>query len=315
MAATEIWRGMGEMLDDQRVLEEVEELVGVMDGYDRTVITQYLGGLELAETPLTFEQLPFILAMAYGGSHVGVADGAGTGFVYTTTIPTTAAPTAKSWTVETGDDAEQEEMEYAQCTEFTLSGVAGETAKMSATLMGRQVTQSTITPSLAVPTAEDCIASKGKVYIDAIGGSFGGTQVASQILAFELTCEAMWVPKMTLDGNLYFTLTVFAGQKISGKLTFEHDTAVLRASGAKLDFMNQTAKKLRLDLIGSALTTPATYSTKKVLIDLPIKYTKAGVISDKDGNDIVDMEFRSRYNGTAGTAGSIIVVNQRTTLI
>lgn len=314
VAATTIWRGAGNMLEDQRVVEEIEEMVGVFDGYDRTAITQLMAGLELAETPLTYEQFPYLMALAFGGPVTGTADGAGTGKIYATTIPTSSGVTAVPYTIQGGDDAEAERMEYSLATKVTVKGAGGETVKMSATLLGRQVAQNAFTGSLSVPAIEDALTSKGKVYIDAIGGSFGGTQVANQILAFELNFEAMWVPKFTMDGNLYFSLVVFANKKVTGKLTFEHDTAVLGAAGAKLDFRNQTAKKLRIDLIGATLGTPGTYSTKKVLFDLPIKYTKAGVIDDKDGNDIVDMEFRSRYNSTAGMAGSVTVVNETSPL-
>lgn len=315
VAATTIWRGMGNMLEDQRVIEEIEEMVGVIEGYDRTAIPQYLGGLELAETPLTFEQFQYILAGAFGATTGGAADGSGSGKVYTTTLPTTAAPTLKSYTWQGGDDFEAERMEYGVVTKWSVKGTGGETSKVTATIMGRQVTTNAFTGSLAVPTVEDVLTSKGKVWLDAISGTFGTTQVANQILAYEINCEALWIPKFTMDGQLYFSLPVFAGYKMTGKLTFEHDTAVSGTGGAKADWRNQTAKKLRVNLIGGALTTAGTtYSTKVINFDLPIKWTKANVIEDKDGNDIVDMEFRSRYNSTAGTAGSIVVVNENSSL-
>lgn len=315
VAATALWRGLGNTLEDQQVVEEIEELIGVLDGADRTAVTQLMGGLELAETVATFEQFPYLPAMAYGGPVTGTADGAGTGKVYTTNIPTTAAPTIKSYTVETGDDAEAEEMEYSFCNQFTVKGAGGETAKMSGTLLGRRVLVSTFTASIAVPTVEDAITSKGKVYLDAIGGTYGATQVSNQILGFELNYEALWVPKFTMDGNLFFSLPVYAGHKVMGKLTFEHDTAVKRSGGAKSELVAQTAKKLRIDLIGATTATAGTtYSTKHLIFDLPIKYTKAGVIDEQDGNDIVEMEFRSRYNVTAADQGKIIAVAELASL-
>lgn len=312
--ATAIWRGVGNMLEDQRVIEEIDEHVGILGGTDRTAVTKLLGGLELAETPLTFEQFNWLLVAGLGAPTTGSADGSGSDKIYTTNIPTTAAPTVAPYTIQGGDDFEAERMEYAFPTKITVKGETGSTARVSATLIGRQVTTNAFTSGLSLPTLEDVITGKGKVYLDAIGGSYGGTQVANQILAFELTYELMWIAKWTMDGNLYFSLPVYAGHKVSGKLTFEHDSAVSGTGGAKQHFRDQTPRLLRLDLIGSAVTTAgSTYSTKKAIFDLPIKYTKAAVIGDKDGNDIVDMEFRSRYNATAGNAGKIIVVNELTT--
>lgn len=314
--ATTIWRGMGDMLEDQQVVEEVEEMVGQLDGYDRTNVVKLLGGLNLAETPLCFEQVQYLFAMGEGGPTTGSADGSGSDKIYQTNISTNAAPTIKTYTIQGGDDFEAERMAYAFATKVNIKGVHGSTAKMSATLLGRSVTTNAFTAALSVPTIEDAITSKGKVYLDATSGSYGGTQVANQILAFELNYEFLWVPKWTMDGNLFFTLPVYAGHKITGKITFEHDTAVSGASGAKLDFRNQTARLLRIDLIGSAVTTAGTtYSTRHAIFDLPIKYTKAPVISDLNGNDIVVMEFRSRAN-TATTAGGgkIVVVNENSAL-
>ena len=314
VAATTIWRGPAVGFDDLSEIVEVEEQVGILDGLDRDALSVLYAGMELPDQPVTYEQFPHILAMAYGGPVTGVADGAGTGKVYTTTIPTTAAPTGKTYTVEGGDDAENEEMEYAHCTAFTVKGEHKGLAMFNASLRGRQVSDSTVTPALSIPTVEDAVLAMGKVYIDAIGGTYGTTQVSAQILAFEITHEIMWVPKWAIDGNKYFSHLVYAGHKITGKLTFEHDTAVKRSGGAKSEFEARTAKKLRISLLGSALTTPATHATKKVNFDMPIKYIKVGTLDEMDGNDIVDMEFRSRYNATAADQGSIVVVNQVTAL-
>ena len=65
--ATTRWRGAGAMLDDQRKIEEIEEWMGIIDGADRTAVVQLLGMLELAETPLTADQLQYLMVMGMGG--------------------------------------------------------------------------------------------------------------------------------------------------------------------------------------------------------------------------------------------------------
>ena len=316
VAATAVWRGAGNQMSDDMVIEEIEEMVGILDGTDRTAIVQLMAGIELSETPLTFEHLPYLLAMGFGGPVTGVADGTtGTGKIYTTNFPTTSLPTAKPYTWEAGDNHETAEMELAVCTGITLKGQHGQTAKMSATLIGRQVSQTTLTGGLSLVAQEDAVVNKGKVYIEAIGGTYGSTQVASQILAFEINLKPKWRPRFTMDGNLYYTTVDYVGHEITGKLTFAHDTAVNRAAGAKLNFMAQTPKLLRVDLIGTAVTQgDGTYTTKHAFIDLPIKYTKAGVLGEDDGLSVVDMEFKSRYNTTAANAGKAVVVNLSTAL-
>lgn len=315
VAATSIWRGQGKSLDDQRVIEVIEEMVGILEGADRTAVVELTSGLELAETPLTFEQFPYIVAMALGGPTTGSQDGSGSDYLYTANIATNALPTKTTYTFQTGDNNEAERMEYCFVQKFGVKLQAGQTARMSATVLGRQVAQNSFTGSLSIPTVEEAITSKGKVYLDAISGTYGTTQVSSQIIGGEINYEIKWAAQMTMDGNLYFSTLTYGGHTITGNLTFLHDANVNRASGEKLNFANQTARKLRIDLIGGAVTTAGTtYSTKKAIFDLPLKWTKASTLTDNENNNVVTMDFRSRHNLTSAESGKIITVNELSSL-
>jgi hypothetical protein len=313
-AATARWRGKGSMPEDTRVIEEVEEDIGIIGGTDRTNVTLYGGALSLAEIPASFEQLQYLFAMALAGPLAGVADGIGSGFVYTTTIPTTAGVLATPFTIEGGDDFEVDRLEGCVITKISFSGTAGESLKVSATISSRYNEKSSFTAALTIPVIEDILVSLGKVYNDAIGGTIGTTQIANQILGFKLDFEPKWEWKPTMDGSLKPSFVWFTDINISGELTYEHDTAVSGTNGAKQYFRNQTPRLLQLKFEGSNLTTPGTYTKKSLIFNLPIKYTKAGAITDKNGNDTVVMGFRSRYNVTAGTAGSIVLVNEVATM-
>lgn len=316
VVATARWRGMGSMLDDQRKIEEIEELIGIIDGADRTAIVHLLGMLQLAEVPATSEQFPYLCAMGFGGPVTGAADGVGTDFIYTTNIPTTAKPTAVPYTIEGGDDFEVERMEYSVCTKISAVFTMGQTVRMSAALMGRQVARfGTSFTAVAIPAVSELPTQQGKVYLDAIGGSYGGTQLSNTIIAGKIDYEIMWRPVLTMDGNLYFSYPSYSGHKVSGELTFLHDTTADGSTGAMAQFRAQTPKLLRIDCIGDAVQTPGTlYSNKRVIFDLPIKYLNPGPLSDNNGNDIYVMKFRSRYNTTAANQGKIVCVNELASL-
>lgn len=317
--ATTIWRGVGSALDDQRKIEEIEEMIGIFgDGADRTAVTQLFGALELSETPLTFEQVQYIITMAWGGPTSGVADGVGSDKIYTTTIPTTTGATPTYYTVESGDDFEVEQMEGTVCTKHSFSGKIGETSKMSASLVGKQVARKAagFTAALAIPMVEEAVTTRGKVYLDDVGGAYGTTQVGTIIVSHKVDCEIKWQPVFGMEGQLACKYFRYAGHKISGELTYMHDTAASGTGGAKEFFRNQTAKLLRVDLSGNSVATGGTlYQTKRFIYDLPIKFTKASVLADQDGLDIVTMSYRSRYNVTAGNSGKFIVVNELATLV
>ncbi|MBK9711563.1 MAG: hypothetical protein IPO81_09605 [Kouleothrix sp.] len=315
VAATTRWRGTG-VLKDERKIDEVDEDVGILGGTDRTNIPDLGASIDIASTPLTFEQFQYILAMAMGGPTTGSADGAGSDKIYTTTIPTTALPTLQPYTVEGGDNAEVEFIEYAICSKFDLTGAPGKAVQLGATLNGRQVQRLAGGFSAAtLPTVEDALFGKSKVYLDAIGGTSGTTQVQNAVLGYKLNFSFPTVFKKTADGQLYFSFPQYVDQEIGGEITFEHDTIVLGASGAKLDWRAQTPKLLQIKIEGANVTTPGTaYSKKTIIINLPIKWKVANPLSDMNRNDTVKMTFRARYNTTAGTAGNIIVVNELSAL-
>jgi hypothetical protein len=315
---TTIWRGKGSTPDDQRKIEEIDEMIGVFgEGADRTAVTQVVGALELSETPLSYEQAQYILAMMWGGPTTGAADGIGTDKIYQTSVPTTSGVTPVYYAVEGGDDFEVETAVDCVATKFSVSGKMGETNRMSATLAASEVAYAAagFTAAIGIPVVEDSICQLGKVYLDAIGGTYGATQVATTIISHKLDVEAMWVPIYGMAGSLLPTAWRYAGHKITGELLYLHDTAAGGAAGAKKFFRDQTAKLLRVDLEGNAVATPGTaYSKKHFIYDLPIKFTKAAVLGDNDGISTVAMSYRSRYNVTAGNAGKVIVVNELTTL-
>ncbi len=316
VAATTRWRGSGAMLDDQRVIEQIEEMIGILNAADRDATVQQLGMWNIAETPCTPEQLPYLNAMGLGGPVTGSADGPGTGKIYQTTIPTTAKPTLVPHTLQGGDDFEVEQMEYCVAKQIKISGAMGQTARMSGQVLGRQVARlGGGFTAISVPAVSELPVQQGKVYLDAIGGAYGTTQVSNVIIQFDVTIDVLIVPTFVMDGNLYYSYPSYTDHKISGQLTFLHDTGSDGSTGAKAQWRARTPLLLRIDLIGDTTATPGTlYSNKKVIIDLPIKYQNPGPLGDNSGNDIVVMKFVSHYNLTAGNGGKIICVAELASL-
>ncbi len=315
VAATTVWRGNGATISDDRTLEEIDELSGIMEGPDRANITAYKSTIELASTPLTAQQIQYLLVMMFSGPTTGAADGVGSDKIYTTNIPTTSVAAPTPYSIRAGDDFQAESMAYAVCTKIAIEWVAGKTAMMSGSLVGRAATQATFTGALTLPAVNDMLGSKASLFLDAIGGAYGTTQVSNAILAGKINIEATWEPKYTSDGSLDYSFIMLTGFKITGDLTYEHDTALSGTGGAKEFYRLQTPKLMQIKFTGPAVLTPGTtYSNDTIIFNFPIKFTKIGVLGDQNGNDTVVMSWRSRYNLTAGNAGSIIVVNELATL-
>jgi hypothetical protein len=308
VAATTLWRGIGTIEDTLEVVHP-EEDVGILGGTDRSYIPAVSGELEMEDTEATFEQLPYILEAGID-SQTPAQDGAGTLYIYTYTVPTTTQGDWRTYTIEGGDDQQEEEMAYCFVKEFTLSGKAGEALMVSATWEGRQVAPSTFTGSLALPTVEEILFSKGKLFIDGAATFPATTQRLLTFLEMELKATTGLTSFKTGEGELYFSGVKRVMPEFVLDVTFEHDSTSVAEKAA---WRAGTTRSVRLDFTGSA-GTGTTYSNKKLLIDMLGKWEKFEKIGENDGNDIVKGTLRCRYNGTAASAGRFIITNLLTAL-
>jgi len=310
VAASTIWRGEGTGADTREIVFPAED-VGILGGLDRAYTPKLGAEITLEETPATFEQLPYILA---GGIKdvAGVQDGAGTDYIYTYPFATTAQNTPQTYTIEYGDDQQAEEAEYCFVREFTLSGNAGEALMMSATLEGRQCTTTTYTGALSIPTVEEILFSKGKLYIDPASTYPATTNKANTLLNMELSVTTGMQAVFTADGVVYFSFVKNVMPEIMLNITFEHDSTAVAEIAA---FRAKTARSVALTFEGTAPATPGTtYSYKTLQVQLLGKWESFEALGEQDGNDIVTGAMRCRYNGTAAALGSIICVNELSAL-
>lgn len=315
VAATTIWRGHG-MLEDAREQIVITDRVGIVVPSARIAVANLLGHLAMPATPATFEQLPYILEA--GLKDVTPAqDGTGDGYIYAYDVGKTSVNTLKSYTIEGGDDQDVEEMEYSQVESFALSGKYGELLQMSAEWFGRQITSSSFTGALSVPTVEEIVGAKGTLYIDDVGTSPGTTQVsAGNLLEFSLDVTTGWLPRLVMDsGELYFYESIFDDETFEAKLTMKwrHTSDAVTEKG---NWQSETPRVIRLEFKGSAFGTGGTvYDDKTLLIDMVGIWEKFNALENDSGDSVVSADFMVGYDETADiTPLAITVVNELTTL-
>lgn len=302
---TTLWRGKG-VLDDQRELTFPEEDIGYLSGVDRSYIAKLYGVIGLESVEATFEQTPHIFDMSIGNA-TPVQDGSGSGYIRTYTFPTTQANTIKTYTIRGGDNQQAEIMSYAFGVDFTLEGDSGAAWMISANLGGRTVDNGSFNAGIALPAVEDMLFLKSKLYIDAVGGSFGSTLKSNTFLSARLQYTSGLIPKFTADGELYFSFLQTTPPEALLTITFEHEGSSVTEKG---NWRTQTPRLIRILTEGNSFTTAgSTYSRKTQIIDLAGKWERFEPLGDRDGNDIIEATFRARYNATVGTMGKIINVN------
>jgi hypothetical protein len=308
--ATAIWRGPVTSIQDDREVIHPEEHVGLLILPNRTYTRAYGATYAMPQTEATFEQLPYILSAGVDDLVEGVANGGTTnGYVYAYPFATTTAAAAiKTYTLEAGNSQQAYEVEYALVDEFTLSGNAGEAVMVEATWKGRQRTKCTYTADLTLSTVEEVQFGKGKIYLNASGGTIGQTQLEKTWLGFKLNVKTGWVLVKTGDGSLYPTFEKYIGAKITGSLIVEYDTTGVALED---DFAAGSTHLMRMRFLGAALTgTGGTYTTKALDIDAPVVFDKINTLDSKDGNDTIQVDFTAVYSASdTPTYPSITVCN------
>lgn len=312
VAATAIYRGQAAIDDQSNPVFPVED-VGYLSGTDRAYIPKKVVNVTFTSHEATFEQLPYHLAAGIKNVVDGVANGGtSNGYVYAYPLATTAQPTVKSYTIEAGDNNQAEEVEYAQCRSFSLSGAPGEAIMLTADWYGRQRTKTTFT-SLSLTAVEEILFQNTKLYIDAVSGTAGATQATNTMLGFELNVTTGMTPVWTGDGQLYFSFSKTVQPEVLLTVTFEHDAVGV---ARRDDFAAGTARLVRLLTTGTALTgSGGTYTTKALQIDMAAKIDSIETIDEIDGNDIVRVTFRARYSTTSSSFATITVCNTLAALV
>ena len=308
VAADTIWRGEGagpEILDD---IQFVEEDIGRFGGANRSVKVSVGAQIALAATPLTFEQFPLLCQMGIEAQQTGVADGGGSGLIYTFDFPLTSANTIRTYTTEAGNNEECWDIEYCFCPEFTVTGGPNAAAMMSGLLRGRQATPGQSFASLSVAAVDEAVFNLGTLQLDAAGGTMGNTNVAGSLLGYTINIRTGLVAVTTGDGQLYFHNVEQPGWEITCDVVLKHVTGT---DTEHANWLAQTARLLEIKLEGPDLGTAGTdYSKKTVQFQLPGKWQTFTPLSDQDGVDILTGTFRAAYDETAGLGPKIIVVNE-----
>lgn len=308
VAATAMWRGVGTLQDNRQTVFANED-VGILTGADRTYVPMYEGALAMEATDATFEQLPYVLEAGVKTIATGVSD-TGSGFIYNYTFPTTAVNTIKTYTIETGDDIQAEEMEYSHVKDFTLSGRSGEAWTIESNWVGRQISTCTFT-SLTPTATEAILFGKSALYIEAASAAYGTTIKASTLLEASLAVTTGWVPVYTANGQLYFDFIKNVGPEILLTVTYEHNAIAVAEIAA---WRAGTKRSIQIKVLGSTLTSGGTYTTKQMHINVSGKYESVEKLGELNGNDIVRATLRARYDLTESRIGNILIVNELATI-
>lgn len=297
--ASALWLGPAQLKDNREAVFPSEN-IGYLGAVDRSYIPSADSEITFSEVEANFEQIGYPFAAGVTDTVAGAANGGTSNALkYAYTLATTAVPTTKSYTIEGGDNQQEYQAVYGFCEEITIKGAPREAIKISSKWRARSMAKGAFTAAIAVPTVEQLLFQNTKIYLDAVGGTLGATQLTNTFLGYDLTIKTGLTPVFTGDGSLYFSFDKCTEPDVTGSITFEHDAVGVARYD---DFVAGTTKKVRILTLGSATGytgAGGTYTTRAFQQDFSMKILSVDPLGSINGNNVVKCNFRAVYNTTA----------------
>jgi hypothetical protein len=309
VAATRRWIGDLELTELSKIYRPSYP-VGVLVPYGGNSIVVARGAEMSYSSDLTFEEIIDFLAMGIKGGQVGA--GSPNTWTFTFDPDDDAAP--DTFTVEgVNDDGTTQygrEVEYVFAKSIGISRSIGEPMKLKAGLVGRQVTDSTPTAGIGVPTAwEPALGDKLALYIDDTWAGLGGTAKAGVMIDMNLDITTGLVPGLPTSSGV-FSAYRFGPAKFDLTMMFEF-TSIADAEQEKS--RDRSKRFVRLEVTGSAITG----GNKTIRIDLAGEHAEGslmGPFGEREGQDTLSMHLEGVYDSVGANVLRFVVINSLATI-
>lgn len=300
---TSLWRGPFGGFGDDRTRESIQEDIGIMAPAERTYDGFLAVSVPMPETGMTFEQFPHILQ----GSLGKVLPTGSNPYTWLYRVPTDGtSPILQPYTLVLGNrlaSSDVRVLPYCFVADWEAKGEAGKNWTISANWKGARYTAGTFA-TIALPTVEDVVFAKTKLYIDAAGGTIGTTQKLGVLLgaSIKYTSGIEMVP--VGDGNLYAVAHKIGkpSVSISLKLEVEQAAGVSIVAQERAFHDSNTPRLIRLDAGGSG--------SKKMIFDLAALYDNFGKYEKQGEQDTaVTIDGHCDYNSAADLFFAATIIN------
>jgi hypothetical protein len=299
VAATKILLGRVPAVNSDRAPVFPREDVGINAPAVRSIIHQYLYMNTLSTEHGYFQQLPMLFGCGVkGGVTATETTGSQQDYAWAFTPSLTAANSPDSLTIELGDDTQAFESEFCMFERIRISGQVSQGMEASPVTVegdffGRQLTPTTFTGAISLPSAEPINAKFSRFYLDTAWSGVGGTEKTNILRGFDVEILTGVHPKFAGSGNRYFNTYGEGLFEITANFTFEGDSnadAIFDAHQAN------TFQVVRLAINGSQIGTGVNHS---LTIDIGGRWESVSPLSSEDRNDnLHSAVLRGHYDAT-----------------
>lgn len=308
VAATKRWAGQAPKVMSDSKKTFVSEMNDVRSAERRSVVWQRLYRNNLTAAQATFAQLPALFGCGLkGGVTASEVTPSQADYLWTFLPSMTAANNPDSLTIELGDDAQFWETEYCMFDKISLSGSidqeGGEAAvSVDAGFFGRQLTATTKTAAIALPSGEFMNAKRARLYIDTSWAGVGTTELANLLRSFQIEILTGVHPDSTGSANQYFNAHKEGEIGVMGTFTIEGGSSAAAILAASRSAGLVVA---RLEITGSQIGTGTNRSLK---IDFSGDYDEVDPIGSEDRTDnLATFSIHGLYDTTGAKKLSVAI--------
>jgi hypothetical protein len=309
VASTKILLGRVPNVNSDRAPVFPREDVGINAPAVRSVIHQYLYMNTLSTEHGYFQQLPMLFGCGLkGGVTATETTGSQADYLWTFTPSLTAANSPDALTIELGDDTQAFESEYCMFERIRISGEVAQGMEASpvgveADFFGRQLSPTTFTGALSLPTAEPINAKLSRFYLDTAWSGVGTTEKTNILRGFDVEIVTGVHPKFAGSANKYFNAHGEGLIEVTASFTFEGNSdadAIFDAQQAN------TLQIVRLKVDGAQIGTGVNHS---LTIDIGGRWESVSPLGGEDrNNNLHTATLRGHYDATGAKMLQVAVV-------
>ena len=314
VAATRVMLGKSPAVGTDRKPIIPDEDIGIRAKGVRSVIHQYLYNNTLSTEHGYFQQLPAIFGCGLKGGVTASEVTASQGdYLWTFTPSLTAANSPDSLTIELGDDTQAFETEFSMFERIRISGQVAQgmdasPVNVEVDFFGRQLTPTTFTGSLSLPTTEPMNAKLARLYVDTAWSGVGGTEITNILRGFDIEIITGLHPKFSGSGNKYFNDYSEGIISATVNLTLEGNSSADTLFDAQ---QAKTFQVVRLAVLGSQIGTGTTHSLK---IDVGGVWESISPLGGEDRADnLHSATLIDHYDATGAKSLQVFVTTNQST--
>ena len=255
-----------------------------------------------ADHPLYYQALPLLFSCGLQGGLTVAEQTAGQSDYLWTFAPALTSASANvpdTVTLEMGDDTQAFEMEYLMFERLRISGQISQDGDASAVtceadFFARQISTTTWTASLALPSYEVINSKLARFYIDTAWAGLGGTEKSGLLRSFDLEILFGTHPKFGGSANKYFDTHGEGAISWMLQCTLEGDA---NADAIYDAMVAGTYQAVRIGIQGTKIG-----STKYQLLQIDLGGTWDEVVplgGEANGNNLHTAVMSDEYNATS----------------